>query len=161
MLKPKRSLLPVDVLLNSLFKQLGISERFRIEAIRREWCDIFGEPLSMHTEPADLKDSKLTIAVDSPAWLQHIKFLQKEITDKLRQHGIKTVQFRVGRIGRGRSYHEKRLLDTKAPSDVFRELTDEDCARISRAISGIKDEELKEVIRITMVKAARRKMDHA
>ncbi|HTZ19111.1 MAG TPA: DUF721 domain-containing protein [Dissulfurispiraceae bacterium] len=153
--KPKRSLLPVDVLLNSLFKDLGIAERIRIEAIKRQWRDIFAEPLSMHTAPSGLKEGKLIIAVDSPAWLQHLKFLQKEMIAKLKPFGIKAVQFRIGSV---RSDYSRRIPERMAPPEAFRELTGDDLDRINKAVAGIDDVELKEAVRLAMEKSSRRKL---
>jgi hypothetical protein len=150
----KRSLLPVDILLNSLFRDLGISERIRIDALKRQWRTIFAEPLCMHTAPVDLKEGKLIIAVDSPAWLQHLKFLKKEITDKLRPHGIKVIQFRPGSV---RIDNERSIPEKMAPPEAFRELTNDDISHIESTIEGIEDRELKVSIRQVMEKAARRK----
>ncbi len=151
----KRSLQPVDVLLNSLFRDLGISERIRIEALKRQWRTIFAEPLSMHTAPVDLKGGKLVIAVDSPAWLQHLKFLKKEITDKLKPHGINLIQFRTGSI---RINIERRIPDRKAMPEDFRELNADDIDRIDHTIGMIEDAELKEAVRSAMEKSAKRKL---
>ena len=151
----KQSLLPVDALLNSLFRDLGISERIRIETLRRKWCSIFAEPLSSHTAPADLKDGKLVIAVDSPAWLQHLKFLKREISDKLKAHGIKDIKLKLGSV---HIDNEHQMPGKLASPEFFRELTDEDIARIDHTMSGIEDGELKDVIKQAMEKATRRKL---
>jgi hypothetical protein len=148
-------MLPVDALLNSLFWELGISERIQIEALKRQWHRIFAEPLSSHTAPADLKDGKLIIAVDSPAWLQHLKFLKKEISDKLRPHGIKDIRLKLGSV---RIYSERQIPEKLAPPESFRALTDKDIDRIDHAVAEIEDTELRDVIRQTMKKSAQRKM---
>jgi hypothetical protein len=109
----------------------------------------------MHTAPADIKEGKLVIAVDSPAWLQHLKFLKKELTDKLRPHGIKVIQFRLGSV---RINSERQIPSKSAPPEAFRELTENDIARIDDTVDEIDDAELKEVIRQAMEKSARRKM---
>ena len=151
----KRTLQPVNILLNSLFRNLGISDRIRLEALRRQWQTIFAGSLSMHTAPVELKASKLVIAVDSPAWLQHLKFMNKEILDKIASHDIRSIQFRLGSV---RFDSERKIPDKKASLNDFRELTNDDKTAIDRAVSGIEDDELKDVIRQTMEKAARRKL---
>jgi hypothetical protein len=151
----KQSLLPVDSLLNSLFRDLGISERIRIETLRRKWHTIIAEPLSNHTAPADIKDGKLVIAVDSPAWLQHLKFLKKEIADKLKPHGVSDIRLKLGNV---RIDSERQIPDNRALPESFRDLTDNDIDRINHAVAEIEDTELKDVIRHVMEKSARRKM---
>ncbi|HMK55905.1 MAG TPA: DUF721 domain-containing protein [Dissulfurispiraceae bacterium] len=150
----KRSLQPVDVLLNSLFRNLGILDRIRLESLRRKWHSTFPGSLSIHTAPTELKENRLVISVDSPAWLQHIRFLQKEIVEKIAAHGITQVQFRLGRV----RIDEKRKVGEKlAPPEAFRELTGEDVSRISQVVEDIDDAGLRDQIRQTMEKAARRK----
>jgi len=151
----KRPLLPVDTLLNSLFRELGISERIRIEALKRQWCSIFADPISSHTAPADLKDGKLFIAVDSPAWLQHLKFLKKEMSDKLKPYGIKDIKLKLGSV---RIDNKRQIPEKFAPPESFRELSDEDIVNIDHTVAGIENGELKAIIRQAMEKSARRKM---
>ncbi len=148
----KRSLLPLDSLLNSLFRDLGIAERMRIESLRRKWCDIFAEPLSIHTAPAELKNDILVIAVDSPAWLQHLKFLKKEMAQKLAGYGIKDIRFKLGRV-----YNDNLEKTKEDPSQTFRELSVEDIARIEKTTSDVQDDELKDIIRSAMEKSAKRR----
>jgi len=154
----KQSLLPVDALLNSLFRDLGMSERMRIEALKRQWRNIFAEPLSLHTAPMDLKGDKLVIAVDSPAWLQHLKFLKKEISEKLTPYGIKVIQLKLGSI---RIDRERQIPEKAAPPEAFRELTSDDIDGIDSAVAEIGDRDLRDVARHLMEKAARRKMRYS
>jgi len=109
----------------------------------------------MHTSPVELKGSKLVISVDSPAWLQHLKFLQKEIVEKMTAHGITQVQFRLGKI---RLDKEHKVSDKMAPPEAFIELTEEEICRIAQIADDIEDSDLREVVRQTMEKAARRKL---
>ena len=151
----KQSLLPVDALLNSLFRDLGMSERIRIEALKRQWRNIFAEPLSIHTAPMEIRGDKLIIAVDSPAWLQHLKFLKKEISEKLANHGIKIIQLKLGSV---RLDRERPIPGITAPPEAFRKLTSNDIACIDSAVAGIGDTDLRDVVRHLMEKAASRKM---
>jgi predicted nucleic acid-binding Zn ribbon protein len=151
----KRSLLPVNGLLDSLFQNLGISERIRIETLRRKWHTIIAEPLSNHTAPVDLKDGKLVIAVDSPAWLHHLKFLKKEMADKLKPHGVSDIRLKLGNV---RIDSERQIPDNVALPESFRELTADEITRIDRTIEDIEDGELKDVIKHVMEKSMMRKM---
>jgi hypothetical protein len=151
----KQSLLPVDSLLNSLFRNLGISERILIETLRRKWHTIMAEPLSNHTAPADMKNGRLVIAVDSPAWLQHLKFLKKEIADKLKPHGVSDIRLKLGNV---RIDNQRQITENLAPPESFRDLTNNDIDRINHAVAEIQDTELRDVIRQAMEKSARRKM---
>jgi hypothetical protein len=151
----KQVLQPLNVLLDSMFRDLGISDRIRLEQLKRRWRKIFSGSLSMHTSPAELKENRLVIAVDSPAWLQHLKFLNKEILAKISAYGIKSIQFRLGSV---RSDSELSTPTKEAAPDDFRELTSEEYDAINRVIAEIEDDELKALIGRAMEKAARRKM---
>lgn len=150
----KRALSQIDGLLNSLFKDLGISERIKVETLRRQWRNIFDEPLSMHTAPLDMKGGKLVIAVDSPAWLQHLKFLKSEMAGKLERYGIKAVQLKLGSV---RAEENIRKQDRHASAEEFRSLTDDDLAYIKQTVAGIDDMELRESVRRAMERASSRK----
>jgi len=155
MRKRKRQLESINPLLDSMYRDLGISERIKLENLRRRWHDIFSEPLSLHTAPSDIKHGVLVIAVDSPTWLQHLKFMKKDIIGKLTTHGITDVRFRHGNI---QAAGQRKPFDNTTPPEDFRELTSEDHYRIERAVEGVEDDELKETIKSVMEKAARRKM---
>jgi hypothetical protein len=133
---------------------MGISERIKLENLRRRWQDIFSEPMSMHTAPSDIKQGVLVIAVDSPTWLQHLKFMKKEIIGKLASHGITDVRFRHGNI---KEVEQGKPFDNATPPEDFRELTSEDHYLIERTVEGVEDDELKDALKSIMEKAARRK----
>jgi predicted nucleic acid-binding Zn ribbon protein len=150
----KRSLLPVNSLLDTLFQNLGISERIRIETLRRKWRTIITEPLSNHTAPTEIKDGKLVIAVDSPAWLHHLKFLKKEMADKLKPHGVTDIRLKIGNV---RIDSERQIPDNVALPESFRELTGDEITCIDRTIEDIEDGELKDVIKHVIEKSMMRK----
>ena len=156
MSKRPRLLQSINPLLDSMFRDLGISERIKLDALYRQWCDIFSGPLADHTAPTDLKEGLLVIAVDSPAWLQHLKFLKKEIIAKLKAHGIKDVRFKHGTIRGDRDEGKS----AKSPvSIIYRQLTSEEIKGIECAVTEIEDPELRDIIRQVLEKSAGRKRE--
>jgi hypothetical protein len=144
----------VSPLLDSLYRDLGISERIKLDNIRRNWHDIFSGPLAEHTSPSDLKDGLLSIAVDSPAWLQHLKFLKKEILTKLKSHGVKDIRFKYGNIRQDR---ESGKSGKSQDEVIFREMTKEESSGIENALTEIEDAELQDAVRQVLEKSVRRK----
>jgi len=63
-----------DVLGADQLKQLADVGR-----IRRDWAKIVGAVLSQHTEPLNIDNGCLHIAVDHPAMAQQVRFLHEEI----------------------------------------------------------------------------------
>jgi hypothetical protein len=139
----------VGAFLASLLKELGIEERVKLESIQREWNTLFTGPLALHTYPVDIKNGELIINVDSPAWLQQLKFFKKDMLKKLHEYRIKELKFKHGRVYNARNIPAKK----SATSPVTRELKDTDIAWIHETIAGIQDPELRESIRKAIEKA--------
>ncbi len=154
MSKRRRPLQSINPLLDSMFRDLGISERIKLDALYRQWCDIFSGPLADHTAPTDLKEGMLVIAVDSPVWLQHLKFMKKDILAKLKSHGIKDIRLKHGNIRQDR---DAGRPDKSQDRVIFRQLTAEEIDGIERAVTEIEDTELQDIVRQVLEKSASRK----
>jgi hypothetical protein len=154
MRKKTRHLQSINPVLDTIFRDLGISERIKLDTLSRRWSDIFSGPLAEHTGPLDLKEGMLVIAVDSPVWLQHLKFMKKDIIEKLKGHGVKDIKLKHGSIYRdkegGKSAH-------KPEQPVYRKLTLRETESIDQAVTEIEDDELKAVIRSIFEKSVCRK----
>jgi hypothetical protein len=155
MSKKRRPLQSINPLLDNMYRDLGISERIKLDNLKRQWSDMFEGPLALHTLPVDIKEGMCVIAVDSPTWLQHLKFMKKEMVEKLKDHGIKDVRFKHGGVD---FTNEIKVYEKKAQPEDFMELTSEDRRVIDETVEKIEDPELKESIRKAMEKSARRKM---
>lgn len=135
-------------LISPFLKQSGIEEAVRFERIKEEWLDIFNEPLSYHMYPISLKDGELLINIDSPVWLQQVSFYKDDIVRKLSPFEVKGVRFRLGRIASG-----DNTRTAKPAQSSGKAISPEAARDIEDAISGIKDEELRESIRKVMEKS--------
>lgn len=135
-------------LISPFLKQSGIEEAVRFERIKQEWSDIFNEPLSSHMYPISLKDGELLINIDSPVWLQQVSFYKDDIVRKLSLFEVKGVRFRLGRIASGDNARTAKPAQSSGKS-----ISPEAARDIEDAISGIKDEELRESIRKVMEKS--------
>ncbi len=71
-----------------------------IGRVRRNWTRIVGAVLAQHSEPVNIENGCLHIAVDHPAMAQQIRFLQEEI----RQACFR--QCRITGIGNVRTRHQ-------------------------------------------------------
>ncbi len=97
--------------------------------------------------PSSLSGNELLLNVDSPVWLQELKFYQEDIIKKLAPYHVRTVRFRLGRVNAiANQEGEKEGLKGKP-------LTAYDRTFIEKTVSNIEDEELKEVIKKTIAKA--------
>jgi hypothetical protein len=154
MRKKSRKLHSIGPVLDVMFRDLGISERIRLSNLQRRWNDIFSGPLAGHTAPVDLREGMLIVAVDSPAWLQHLKFMKKDILEKLKDPAVKDIKLRHGSIHQ-KTETSKSILDLEAP--VFRKLTAGETESINDAVTEIEDDELKDIVRKALEKSVTRK----
>jgi hypothetical protein len=136
-----------DSLLKPLIKDLGIEEGVRLSEMRQKWNVLFQEPLSHHISPSLFTGGELLLNVDSPVWLQELKFYKEDIIRKLSSYGVKAVRFRLGRIvtteKSGVRNERREVKPLKTDERSF----------IDKAISGITDENLKVTLKTTMKKA--------
>lgn len=142
----------------SLLRDLGLEDRYTVDLLQREWSTLFGEPLSLHTCPADLKKGELLITVDSPLWLQQLKFFKGEMTAKLASYGVTGVRFTHGSLYRARR-RGKPSGGTEGsegtPPPLL--LDADDLAWIAETTAAIRDEELKGTLAKAMEKALGRR----
>jgi hypothetical protein len=125
-------------LLKSYFKESGLESGLLINKLRKEWPELVGEAIASHTSPESIKDKELTISVDTPQWMHHLGFFKEEITDKLKQHKLSEVRFRLGKpikTGAGK-------VSVKAA-----DLSGEDITYIEETLKDISDPALKEKFR--------------
>ena len=143
----------INSLLGPIFKELGIEDRLAIESIRSEWKNIFNEPLSLHTYPVELTSGELLINVDSPVWLQQLKFFKQDIIKKLAGYNIKTIRFKHGKVyikgDKGQTGQGLKPLSPihLGPSDI---------AWIEEITSDLEDTEVRESVRKAIKKQMQR-----
>lgn len=89
--------------LNALLRRMGSESSDVVAGVFGEWESIVGEQIAAHVSPVMIKDARLVVTVDDPAWATQTKFLESEIAQKVSQatkmtiHGI---EVRVKRPGR-------------------------------------------------------------
>lgn len=146
----------VGSLLSSIFNNLGIEDKIKLNSMQRQWHSLFNEPLSLHTYPVKIKDGELTINVDSPAWLAQLKFFRQDIIRKLHTYSISSVAFKIGRVySRGFNPPEAergQVLKGTEPSNP-RPLESPEIEWINETVSTVSDSELQENIRKAILKA--------
>jgi hypothetical protein len=142
----------VGSLLSSIFNNLGIEDKIKLNSMQRQWHSLFNEPLSLHTYPVKIKDGELTINVDSPAWLAQLKFFRQDIIRKLHTYSISSVAFKIGRVySRGFKDSMGQVLKGTEPSNP-RPLESPEIEWINETVSTVSDSELQENIRKAILK---------
>jgi predicted nucleic acid-binding Zn ribbon protein len=129
---------PLNSIIRSFVKKIGIEGGLALNNIKRCWPDIVGKPIAAHTCPDTVRNSILTIIVDTPQWMQHLSFYKETIREKLGQYNIEEVRFRVGRLQHNAEV--KKQTEDSA-------LAEEDARYMENTLKHLKDEELKEKFR--------------
>jgi hypothetical protein len=136
-------------LLAGVISGLDIEDGVTLEEIRRRWDTLFRQPLPTHMAPFLLSHGELLIAVDSPVWLQELRFRQDDILKKLSPFRIKSVRFKIGKI----SGHVSSTARHSASRKKSGTLNAEEESLIEDTVSGVYDSELRETIRSAIRKS--------
>jgi hypothetical protein len=136
-----------DFLLAPLLKDTGIGSGVAFAGIKKNWFSLFQKPLSHHISPCLLTAGELLINVDSPAWLQELKFFKEDILKKLQPFGIQSVRFRLGRVSMNET------SDNKSRAPMARTLDEEERSFIETAVTDIDDDGMKQTLKKTIEKA--------
>jgi len=139
--------------LSTLMKGYGLGPRLDEYKILRIWDKTVGDNISSHTEPKMFIRGVLTVAVDSPSWMQQLTFykddLIKKINNGIGRDVIIDIRFKIGKI-------EDRI---KAQGSRLKDITPLQSKKIEGYIEPIKDKEMREIIRRAITKAMIRGKD--
>lgn len=137
--------------LADLVRSLGLENGLRLEALRKVWEELMGPQLSARLRPHSLSDGILQITAESPIWLEHASYYQKEILRKVAPFGINGVRFKTGFAGQPeRACRKVRIEKQPAP------LSAEEAQLVEEALLPLRDEEIREMFRSVFRKAVTR-----
>jgi len=148
-------------ILASIFKNIGMEDSLTLSRLQREWATLFDEPLSLHIYPASLNNGVLVVNVDSPLWLQQLKFFKLAILKKFEGYRINTIDFRHGRTNPSRFKRTGNLSDMnncEQTPQPERTLDDADVEWIAQTLATVNDPGLQDSIRNVLEKALTRKL---
>ncbi len=86
--------------LDRVMRGLGAPEASGVHLVFDRWTEVVGEALAARTKPLRIDGSKLVLAVDEPAMVTHVKFLQPELLARLEEllgpGRVTALELRVG-----------------------------------------------------------------
>jgi len=110
----------IDHLLIPFIRELGIEDSVRLAEIKKDWYNLFNEPLSSHMSPYKLSEGEILLTVDSPVWLQELSFYKEDIIKKLSSYNVKSVRFRLGRVSIRKSPNPKSRIAHSRGTFLYR-----------------------------------------
>ncbi len=148
-----RTIEKFSLTLGRILKARGMRGRLHEYRIFSEWERTVGETIARHARPLTLRGRRLTLVVDSPAWMQQLSLLKPEIREKLNSvlggESVRELALKLGEI---------TLPDNGPAEERGRAtLTPEEHERIEQHLHGIGDNETREMLRSLIEKDLRSK----
>ena len=88
--------------LDKMLKARGLGWRLSEYRDIGQWEKSVGPVIARHAQPQAVRGKKLTLVVDSPAWMQQLSLLKPEIVEKVNRNlgkgAIKEITLRLGEV---------------------------------------------------------------
>ena len=92
----------IGSILKRLFRNPEWKEKLQASMPLLRWQEIVGDKIARESQPESLKDGVLQVRVANPAWLHHLRFLERDLRHKLNKQlpslEIKELRFRQGSL---------------------------------------------------------------
>lgn len=149
--KRQRNLLKMGDFLPRVLKRKKILLNILDYRITDTWHRAVGPQISAQTAPFKFKNNTLFVSVSTPAWMQQLRFMKREIMDKVNgergKDEVHDIHFSLGEIPPSLAQPAGR-----APHPAPPPLKEREKRLIRENLSQIEDEELKGILRKVMTK---------
>jgi predicted nucleic acid-binding Zn ribbon protein len=126
-----------------MLRARGLGSRLEEYRVFGQWEKSVGPVIARHAQPQTMRGKKLTLVVDSPAWMQQLSLLKPQIVEKVNRNlgkeTIKDIMLRLGEV-------ESRKMSSEAPP-VRRVLGRDELEKIEEYIRNIGDADTREAVR--------------
>jgi hypothetical protein len=134
----------LSVTLGRMLKARGLESRLSEYRVLGQWEKAVGAVIARHARPQSVRGRKLTLVVDSPAWMQQLSLLKPELVEKMNKNlgrdMIREVTLKLGEVAPSAAPEEE------APP-VRVSLSREERATIETYLEEIRDPDTRESIR--------------
>ena len=128
--------------LGKMLKARGMGSRLDEYRVFGQWEKAVGSVIASHAQPQAVRGKKLTLVVDSPAWMQQLSLLKPQIVEKvnrtLGKETIKEITLRLGEVASREQPAEEPPVRTVLGRD--------EREKIEGYVRGIGDPAIKEAI---------------
>ncbi len=134
----------LGITLEKVLNRRGLASKLKEYRLFGQWERAVGSVIARHAQPSAIRGKKLTVTVDSSAWMQQLSLLRPEIMNKvnacLREEAVDSITLRIGE------------LDLPAPSRVeprppSGSLDAGERRRVEEYVAAIADAEVRESFR--------------
>lgn len=139
----------LSITLVKMLKAQGLESRLQEYRIFGQWEKAVGKVIARHAQPCSLRGKKMTLVVDSPAWMQQLSLLKPEIVEKVNRrlghNAIRDIMLKLGEVAPGAGEASEDL-------PVRADLDRDEREKIEYALQGLHDPEIREAVRRVMEK---------
>jgi predicted nucleic acid-binding Zn ribbon protein len=149
----------VGSLIDAALKRMGLEARCREQRALLIWPEVVGEANARRSWPERVQEGVLCVAAASPAWAQELTLLKSQILERLRARLgsdlIRDIRFTASRrrAARPAAGRERRGPRGPALSEVAADRRA--CEAIEQLVTDVGDAELRESLRLALLKCAR------
>ena len=89
---------PLNEAMDRLLRSLKGGDRQTTVTVFSRWAELVGDSVAAHVRPLKLDGGTLVVEVDDPAWATQMKFLERDLLDRLTAAGsgpVERVEIRV------------------------------------------------------------------
>lgn len=137
--------------LGNFLRRSGLNPKIQEQKILHSWDKAVGDAIAERTQPVSVKNRVLQVKVTNSVWMQELQFMKNLIIQRL-QEGIgenllKDLRFFIGEIEPPamRDKREKKKEGGRINGQSLA-LSEAEKERIGRALSAIKDPEMREIL---------------
>ena len=139
----------LSVTLVKMLKAQGLESRLQEYRVFGQWEKAVGKVIARHAQPCSLRGKKMTLVVDSPAWMQQLSLLKPEIVDKVNRrlghNAIRDIMLKLGEVA-------PRMGEVSEDLPVRADLDRDEREKIEYTLQDLRDPEIREAVRRVMEK---------
>ena len=141
LMPPKRKIEQLSTTIEKLLASRGLASKLKEYRVLGHWGGAVGDVIAQHAQPSMVRGRKLTVTVDSSAWMQQLSLLKPEIIEKLNAsmgtNAVESITLKLGEV------EVRPRPKAHAPASELPSLTQEDQRRIEDLASMIADPEVR------------------
>lgn len=78
--------MPLALSLDAVIRSLKGDSAGAVAGVFGHWEEAVGDAISAHAKPILLDNGRLLVEVDQPGWATQLRYLEKELLERLRPH---------------------------------------------------------------------------
>ena len=136
--------------LGEFFRRTGINRKIQEQKILNSWEEAVGEGVAERTQAIRVQNRVLQVKVANSVWMQELQFMKELIMQKLHQQAGKNIlqdlRFFLGEIEPSGEKDRNKKKEGALRNGRSSGLSLAERERIDRALSGLSDPELREIL---------------